>query len=62
MSTLWQRLMHWFKRRPSSRLLEDAQRYRRSLTKASEALPKDPAMQRVIDEYERAEEAMRSAR
>jgi hypothetical protein len=60
MSTLFQRLMRVIERRPNPRLLEDAERYRQALGKATEAVPDDPRMQRVLREFQRAEDRLKS--
>lgn len=52
-------LMHLLIRKPSRQVLEDAQRYRRSLHMAGEAIPDDPRLRRVIREFDRAEERLR---
>jgi hypothetical protein len=54
------RLMRLLDRRPSQRVLEDAERYRQVLGKASEAVPDDPRMIRVLREFERAEERLKA--
>jgi hypothetical protein len=58
--TLLQRLMRVLDRQPSPRVLEDAERYRRALGKATEAVPDDPRMQRVLREFQRAEDRLKS--
>ena len=62
MLALLRRVVRLLDRRPRPEVLEDAETYRRAFKKAQEAMPNDPRMQRVIAEFERAEEAMRSKR
>jgi hypothetical protein len=60
MLALVRRIVRVFDRRPRPEVLEDVEKYRRALDKASAVVPDDPTMRRVLAEFRRAEERLRA--